>query len=114
MYTQPSICMVESLCCSPKIITTLLIGYTPLQNQKLIKIRAQILLQTCYAAGLFPPTEAANSETELRGRKVREVGSHLKENHSVTARGHSKKKEHLLGAAVCQAQTSKSPVCHRI
>ena len=58
--------MVESLCCSPETITTLLIGYTPIQNKKLKKIRTQILLQTCYVAGLFPPTEAANSEAELR------------------------------------------------
>ena len=31
------ICMVESLCCSPETITTLLIGYTPIQNKKLKK-----------------------------------------------------------------------------
>ena len=29
------VCMAESLCCSPEIITTLLIGYTPIQNKKL-------------------------------------------------------------------------------
>ena len=28
------ICMAESLCCSPETITTLLIGYTPVQNKK--------------------------------------------------------------------------------
>ena len=31
------ICMAESLCCSPEIITTLLIGYTPIQNKKFNK-----------------------------------------------------------------------------
>ena len=28
------ICMAESLSCSPETITTLLIGYTPIQNKK--------------------------------------------------------------------------------
>ena len=27
--------MAESLCCSPETVTTLLIGYTPIQNKKL-------------------------------------------------------------------------------
>ena len=31
------ICVAESLCCSPEIITTLLIGYTPMQNKKFFK-----------------------------------------------------------------------------
>ena len=31
------ICMAESLCCLPETITTLLIGYTPLQNKKVFK-----------------------------------------------------------------------------
>ena len=31
------ICMAGSLCCSPKTITTLLIGYNPIQNKKLKK-----------------------------------------------------------------------------
>ena len=31
------ICMTESLGCSPKMITTLLIGYTPIQNKKFQK-----------------------------------------------------------------------------
>jgi len=31
------ICMAESLCCSPQITTSLLIGYTPIQNKKFIK-----------------------------------------------------------------------------
>ena len=30
-------CMAESLQCSPKTITTLLIGYTPIQNKKCLK-----------------------------------------------------------------------------
>ena len=29
------ICMTESLCCTPEAITTLLIGYTPVQNKSL-------------------------------------------------------------------------------
>ena len=28
------VCMAESLCCSPEIITALLIGYAPIQNKK--------------------------------------------------------------------------------
>jgi len=31
------ICMAKSLCCQHGIITTLLIGYTPIQNKKLKK-----------------------------------------------------------------------------
>ena len=31
------ICMAESLCCPPEIITTLLIGYTVIQNKKVKK-----------------------------------------------------------------------------
>ena len=31
------ICMAESLCCAPVIITTLLIGYTPMQNKNFFK-----------------------------------------------------------------------------
>ena len=30
-----SICMAESICYSPETITTLLIGYIPIQNKKL-------------------------------------------------------------------------------
>ena len=30
-------CMVEPLCCPPEIITTLLIGYTPIQNKRFFK-----------------------------------------------------------------------------
>ena len=29
------VCMTESLCCSPETISTMLIGYTPMQNKKL-------------------------------------------------------------------------------
>ena len=32
------ICMAESLHCSPETITTLLIGYTPMQKRKLKKV----------------------------------------------------------------------------
>ena len=31
------ICMAESLCCSPETITTLLIGYTTIQNKMFLK-----------------------------------------------------------------------------
>ena len=31
------ICMAESLCCSSEIITTLLIGYTPVQNEAFLQ-----------------------------------------------------------------------------
>ena len=31
---DPCICMAESLCCPPETITTLLIGYTLIQNKK--------------------------------------------------------------------------------
>ena len=34
-----SICVAESLCCSHKTITILLIGYTPIQNKKYLKKR---------------------------------------------------------------------------
>ena len=34
------VCMAESLCCSPETITTLLIGYTPIQHKKLKKKRS--------------------------------------------------------------------------
>ena len=37
--TDTSICMVGSLCCPPKTITTLLIDYTPIQNKKFKKNR---------------------------------------------------------------------------
>ena len=30
----PCICMAESLCCLPETITSLVIGYTPIQNKK--------------------------------------------------------------------------------
>ena len=32
--TDTCVCMAESLHCSPEIITTLLIGYTRIQNEK--------------------------------------------------------------------------------
>ena len=31
------ICMAESLCCSPETLTTLLNGYTPIENKKFKK-----------------------------------------------------------------------------
>ena len=36
------ICMAESLCCSPNTITTLIIGYTPMQNKLKNKKRISI------------------------------------------------------------------------
>ena len=35
------VCMAESLCCSPKTITTLLISYAPIENKKLKKKKMQ-------------------------------------------------------------------------
>ena len=34
--TDTCVCMTESLGCSPETITTLLTGYTPIQNKKFI------------------------------------------------------------------------------
>ena len=34
--------MTESLCCALKAITTLLIGYTPIENRKFLKARGLI------------------------------------------------------------------------
>ena len=34
--TDTSMCMAESLCCSPETVTTLLTSYTPIQNKKFI------------------------------------------------------------------------------
>ena len=34
---DPCTCMAESLCCSPEITTTSLIGYTAIQNEKFEK-----------------------------------------------------------------------------
>ena len=34
--------MAKPLCCSPESITTLLIGYTPIQNKKIFKKRLQV------------------------------------------------------------------------
>ena len=33
------VCMAESLCCASEAVTTLLIGYIPIQNKKLKKIK---------------------------------------------------------------------------
>ena len=38
--TDTCICMVESFCCSPETITTLLIDYTLIQNKKLNSLGA--------------------------------------------------------------------------
>ena len=35
---DPCTCMAESLCCSPEITTTSLIGYTVIQNESLKKL----------------------------------------------------------------------------
>ena len=50
------VCMAESLCCPPEIITTFLIGYTPIQSKKLIEkntfnswyIKIQQIVQNCW------------------------------------------------------------------
>ena len=34
LKTNRSVCMAESLCCSPETVTTLLISDTPIQNKK--------------------------------------------------------------------------------
>ena len=38
------ICMAKSLCSSPETITTLLIGYTPIQNKKFMKKKKKLSL----------------------------------------------------------------------
>ena len=40
--TDACICMAGSLHCSPETITTLLIGYTPIQNKKLLLKKAEV------------------------------------------------------------------------
>ena len=40
------ICMAESLGCTPEMVTTLLIGYTPVQNKKLKKHFPRLLYST--------------------------------------------------------------------
>ena len=37
-------CMAESLCCSPKTTTTLLIDYAPIQNKKFEKKKKKFVL----------------------------------------------------------------------
>ena len=36
-------CMPEPFCCPPETITTLLIGYFPIQNKKVLKMQMNIL-----------------------------------------------------------------------
>ena len=36
------VCVAESLCCPPETITTLLTGYTPIQNKKFKKINIHV------------------------------------------------------------------------
>ena len=48
------ICMAESLCCSPETITTLLIGYTPIQNKKLILKKRRSLLSQHLQKAVVP------------------------------------------------------------
>ena len=40
--------MAELLCCALETITTLLIGYTPIQNKKLKKIKAELFYVCMY------------------------------------------------------------------
>ena len=41
LFLDTCICMAESLHCSPETITTLLTGYTPIQNKKFKKKKAR-------------------------------------------------------------------------
>ena len=52
-----SVKMIESLCCPPETITTLLIGYTPIQNKSLKKQQQQ------QKPSLFKPEPNNFSET---------------------------------------------------
>ena len=56
--TDTSICMVGSLCCPPKTITTLLIDYTPIQNKKFKKIGRE---KTC----VYTKKEKERKEPDL-------------------------------------------------
>ena len=51
------VCMAESLCCPRETITTLLIGYTPIQNKSLKKQQQQ------QKPSLFKPEPNNFSET---------------------------------------------------
>ena len=46
MENASCICMAESLCCSPEIITTLLTGYAPLQDKKFKRKKKKIKTTT--------------------------------------------------------------------
>ena len=48
-WTDTCICAAESLCGSPKTITTLLIGYTPLQN-KVLKKKSELFASSTQKA----------------------------------------------------------------
>ena len=60
-------CMAESLCCSPEIITTLLIGYTLIRNKKLIigktKNRTKNIQRTGFNNGII--CSLVNLATEI-------------------------------------------------
>ena len=46
------LCIAEPLCCPPETITTLVIGYTPIQNKKLKKQkRAKMPSRSCVNLG---------------------------------------------------------------
>ena len=63
-----SICMAESLPCSPETITTLLISYTPIQHKKFKKrnLKSQVpVVQSLSCVQLFATPKTAASQASL-------------------------------------------------
>ena len=62
------ICMAESLCCSPETITTLLTGYTPIQNTKFKSLKKKKI--TCpvsyHTTCLLIPAQPLISKCDLK------------------------------------------------
>ena len=52
---DPCMCMAESLCCSPK--TTVLIGYTPIQNNKKVQKKRKIWCPSSFIVFLHTHTQ---------------------------------------------------------
>ena len=63
------LCMVESLCCSPKTITTLLIGYTPIRNEKFKKKKKKKVGATFAHRGSSHSCELSSNRKTLEGNK---------------------------------------------
>ena len=57
------ICMAESLCYSRKTVTTLLIGYTPIQNKKLKKKKKKVCTKSTQEK-LFYLTDSSGNFTK--------------------------------------------------